>query len=192
MRFKNWLEGIRSTASLPVDQRLESGWAAEDVVIAVLNRFIGPTVKASRDDDRGNSKLDAVVSVEGEDVKVQIKTRESGDDILVEWYKSYPNVLGRDRITKAQAYAVMDSARQWVFICDAAAVKKVCEQLEKEWEAAGMESIYRSPKGHEVKIQSSYDREGEKMMIYLKPKILAFEHPYPGIFPKIGIPKDLK
>mgnify|MGYP001480223358 CR=1 FL=1 len=90
MSFKAFLAEVElraSSADLPVQQRLQMGWGAEDFVISVLERFIGPVQKSSSEQDTGRAKLDAIITAsrigQGK-VLAQIKARESGDDILVE------------------------------------------------------------------------------------------------------------
>lgn len=199
MSFKAFLAQIEealatSSADLPVDQRLQFGWGAEDFVISVLERFIGPVQKSSSAQDRGRDKLDAIIDAsrigQGK-VLAQIKARESGEDILVEWYKDYPRLEGRDKIGTAQLYVTMSPNRDRIYLISAAALKAECARLFKLWLENSKPQTYRDTSG-EVKAQPSRDIYGAtKIMMYLKPGPLRSKG-LPGWPTMIQVPSDMR
>ena len=180
----------RVTADLPVDQRLKQGWAAEDFVITILEAFVGPVQKSAEWEDKGRSKLDGHLTgtkIGQGTVSIQIKCREAGSDILVEWYKAYPHVEGRDRISAAEMYVTMDPARTRLYLLSAAGVKSECEKLFQSWKADGEKPVFRNSVG-EMRLQESRDQHGEyKVMAYLRPDALT-AHALPGWPVMIRVP----
>jgi hypothetical protein len=198
MSFKDFLAEVEVTAGLPVDQRLQAGWAAEDFVIAVLERMIGPVQKSNSYEDK-TSKQDAFI--DGRKfglgtITAQIKARESGDDIIVEWYNDYPRGEGRDKIGlsrgQTQLYVTMDSNRERIYLISAKEVEKECNRLFHLWEKNGKQQTYRDAAG-EVKSLASRDVWGaKKIMIFLKTAPLRGKSGLPGLPTALKVPDDMK
>lgn len=187
--FRKFIEAV--TANLPIDQRLTVGWGAEDFIISVLENSKFTVTKSTEREDRGKQKLDAYVSFNNQTIPAQIKARESGNDILVEWYKDYERkVDGRDKIGKAKLYITMDAERNNLFLISTDAIKTACQQMFNSWEASGKQT-FTAPNG-QVRLQPSRDiSDANKVMIYLKPETFRMKG-LPGWPSVIKIPASMK
>jgi hypothetical protein len=175
MRFREFIEAT-VTADMPIQQRLAAGWSAEKKVIDAFNRMIGPTTTSSEYADKGDSKIDAIVDVKGKSYLMQIKSRESGDDILVEWYRDYPTVIGRDQKTRADWYAVLSSNGTQIMVVDTQEVKEACKRMVDVWEKSNHQQT-QFPEG-EISLQASRDRPGAyKLIVFLNKKQFRMKVP---------------
>ena len=129
--------------NLSRDERLMHGWKAEDEIIAVLQKMVGPFRRpkggqVSFADTQ--EKIDGYLTFPtGKELSVQIKTRQSGGDILVEVWKDYERgAEGRDMKSKAAVYVVRDLSGRLIMV-RTEHVKSKVYQLIEEWDAVGTE-----------------------------------------------------
>lgn len=167
---------IRPNSSrLDVSQRLAIGWKAEEFVVSVIRKMLGPVQVSSEAEDRGAMKIDARITnqMNGQTLTAQIKSRESRDDIPVEWFRVYPHVPGRDQVGQAQLYVTMNPDRSMIYMISSAAIKDACKKLVSEWQQNFMRGkfqySYETSQGKVVLLPSRDVPGAEKLMVYLKP-----------------------
>jgi len=138
---------VVNSKHLAVDDRLKAGWAAEDEIIATLERFLGQGCFTPTGHSTGADKYDKIDGYlkypSGRRFAVQIKGREggkgaqAGKDIIVEVLKDFDrNVIGRDMKGSAQLY-ICRTIDGKIIIADADKVKGVARKLMDEWENQG-------------------------------------------------------
>jgi len=91
------------------DSRIADGKAVEKKIISAL-RSNGIKVEDPTAHEDMHDKIDGwFVYKDGTRHSVQIKFRESGDDILFEIIKNWDaNIIGRDLVSKAEYYLIVD------------------------------------------------------------------------------------
>lgn len=186
MTFKEFLEATSgpynlgsptSHRNMGIDDRLKHGWAKEDYILGVLGNFFGHENvqrpqggQSSTADTR--DKIDGYVKFpSGNTLAIQIKSRESGDDILVEVYKDYERkVAGRDMVTKAQVYVVLDPSGTNIYLIPVEKIKTVVNQMVKQWEQQQKlgKNVLDTPSGT-IRLQRGDIMGAMKLMAYLKP-----------------------
>ena len=116
INFITWIqEGVCG------DKKLEIGLQRESVIVDILNKTLGPTIQADQNMDM-NDKVDAIGTYNGRKYLIQIKAKNTGTDMIMEWYRDYPSRPGKDQVTKANIYAFVNKQRDWIYLLD---VKKV-------------------------------------------------------------------
>jgi hypothetical protein len=205
LRFKHFLEALgwsfgretkpsSKSRGLPLAQTLSIGWAAEDFVISVIERLIGPVVKSSEREDRGAAKVDAHITNRhtGQTVTAQIKARESGDDILVKWFRDYPRVPGDGQSGAAELYVTMNSDRSRIYLLSAAAVKAECQRLVAEWQKKG-QAFYVGDTGEvRTKQEEVGGRPVLSVTVFLRPDAVRMKAGLPGWPNSLAVPQAMR
>lgn len=181
--FKEFLEmtggflgSPTSHRNMGIDDRLKHGWAKEDQIIGLLGSFFGPeNVQRPQGGQAGTAdkydKIDGYVKFPtGKTLAIQIKSRESGSDILVEVYKDYERkVAGRDMVTKAQIYVVLDPSGTNIYLIPVEKIKAAVSQMVKQWEQQQKgQGVLETPSGA-IRLQRGDIPGAMKLMAYLKP-----------------------
>lgn len=127
--------------NLSRDERLQHGWQAEDEIISVLERMVGSFRRPKGGQISfadTQEKIDGYLTFpNGRELSVQIKTRQSGGDILVEVWKDFEkNVEGRDMKSKAAIYIVRDLSGRLIMV-NTSQVKNAVYRLIEEWDRSG-------------------------------------------------------
>jgi hypothetical protein len=113
MRFSEWLDeayGQNNNRFQNYNARVDYGKGVEDEIFQHL-RTNGMNLSKPRANQDKFDKIDAWWNQGKHSHPVQIKYRDTGDDILFEVYKDYQRkVPGRDMISRAKYYAVRNQA----------------------------------------------------------------------------------
>jgi hypothetical protein len=142
MRFSKWLE--EAEQQLAPDTRFQSygarvaqGKGVEDQIYQHLSQNGMRLFKPKPEEDM-HSKIDAWWSQpDGAAKGIQIKYRDTGDDVLFEVWKDYKNrIPGRDMVSKAEYYAVKDRAGQ-IRLFKTAEAKMIVNMMMKRVEQVG-------------------------------------------------------
>lgn len=204
MRFKEYVEGAAPSVRFqPESERLQYGWGRENYVIKALERIVGTVQKAPEAKDRYGPKIDAYLTsgLSGRTASVQIKARQSGDDILFELWKDFGRKEGRDVRTGAEIYAVLDRSGSTIYLVDSSAVKQTAKQLYEKWRASADEQpkspgwplgqSFTGPEG-EIHFQQGDGPYEVKAIAYLKPTQFLRLPPPAGFPNRVKIPPDMK
>ncbi len=102
----------RALNTLPMSQRVQRGKKMEERIIDAM-RAAGISVQLATAQEDQYQKIDGWLDGKG----LQIKYRETGDDILFEVYKDWlKGIEGRDLIGQADLYACVNRAGQGVIV----------------------------------------------------------------------------
>lgn len=154
------------------DNRIAAGRAVEKSIVNQLrqkgHRFDPPTVQQDKED-----KIDGIyVSKNGQRYTVQIKFRETGDDIIFEIVKNWDQgTMGRDLKSKADLYLVADRTgltRLFYTKPIKEKAKEILAMVDNE-----PDKDRWAGNGWEAKIQQDRATKETKLMAYFDPK--AFE-----------------
>jgi hypothetical protein len=160
--------------------RVEGGRKVEQFVIDKLIKSGFNTTKASDSDDM-IKKVDVWLKTKGEKVGIQIKFRETGNDILFEVFDTFydfhdgRNKKGRDMIGEAKKYAVLINNK--IVIVDKQEAKDVIEEMVQEarcngWSKKGETStLFYDDRGFELQLKMTRDHaDGRRKMVAFIPK----------------------
>lgn len=158
-------------ADLPQDERITRGREKESAIISALKNFGADIVPATSRSEDVHDKIDAWWKSKKSDsvYSVQIKFRESGDDIIFEIIRDIDrNVPGRDMKGDVDLYLVVDRRN----------ILRVFQAKELKRKAADLYRIFQTTKkdhvvgnGWEYRVQ--YDRRdgNKKLVAYFEPKV---------------------
>lgn len=194
MNFNEWLNldearwrsvggafGNQRTANAPnrlhnqfqgIDQRVNYGKGIEKQIydsLVACGLKLRPAT--TRDDKYG--KIDGWWSNGGQEYPIQIKYRDTGDDILFEVLKDYQRgIPGRDMSGSAVYYAVLNRAGGHIVMVEVAEAKKIIEALMAAAQQSGFDERgnYRMRVGggvSELKIRRDPQSGQSKLMAYL-------------------------
>ncbi len=150
-------------------ERIREGKVKEKLILDTL-RQQGMVIEDATADEDKNDKIDGWIVEDGKRYALQVKFRETGDDILFEVVKDLDkNIPGRDAISKAHYYLVVDrygTARLFL----TAPIKKLAQQMlpiakglfgtrKTEWRGIGWE----------LKITVDRAHGNTKLMAYFNP-----------------------
>jgi hypothetical protein len=165
-----------------IQDRVKAGRSIEKQVLEVIEKIVvksgyvvtPPTIRQDKHD-----KIDGVISRDGISHSIQIKFRQTGEDILVEVIRpfTYEKVKakvfdGRDMIGKADWYAVLHHSGRKIYWINASVLKRFIEKaidnFAKELEN-GIKLDHRED-GIELKIVND-PRDGiMKLMAFVTPE----------------------
>lgn len=192
------------TRYLDARTRVQHGRNRERQIADALKTQAGLKLTDATDNEDKTHKIDRWLVCEGKRQAVQIKYRESGDDLLFEVFDRWEdwnhpgNKTGRDMVGKAELYAVLRSDRQTVNIVQVNKAKKIIETMifvaqNYGWtEQSGFTKILKYRKNGvtvELKVQRDPGDGRQKMVAYIPAKALEDEQ---LITYKVKLPKEWK
>jgi len=126
-----------SVRDKPMHERLAYGKAAEKEIIQHIEKMVGPFKWAEEFADCVE-KIDGWLQFpNGTELSVQIKSRQTGDDIAVEVWRDFETETeGRDMKTKADIYIVRSRCGK-IFLIYSRDIKDKVFALIEEWDASG-------------------------------------------------------
>jgi len=149
--------------------RIAAGKATEKVILDALRKQ-GVVIEDATPEEDSDDKIDGWIVKDGIRYALQVKFRETGDDILFEVVKDLEkNIPGRDSVSKAHYYLVVDRAgTARLFLI--APIKKLALQL-----LTIVQGLWRTGKtrwkgiGWELKITIDRANGHTKLMAYFNP-----------------------
>lgn len=156
--------------------RLASGKAVEKEILNVL-RKAGITIEEPAVNEDMVDKIDGWMTWKGKRVSVQVKFREGGDDVIFEIIKDIDqNIPGRDMVSKADYYLVMDTMniiRLFAVEQIKTMAKLVRDHVLGELHYTPSRTDWGSRTACNVKITVDKCHGNRKMMAYFNPKMLT-------------------
>lgn len=125
-------------------------------------------------------KIDGWWNRGGKEVPIQIKYRDTGDDILFEVMKDYNrNIPGRDMVGKAVYYAVLARTGGQIVVVEVAEAKQHIEDAVAAAQQEGFDERgnYRTRSGVMLRIRRDPQSGQEKLMAYIPVSILRNVRP---------------
>jgi hypothetical protein len=157
--------------------RVNAGKNKESKIISQLKKF-GVDIEEPTPEEDMYDKIDGWINQNGKRTSVQIKFRESGDDILFEIMKDFDKGReGRDLIGKSELYLVVNRAGLGRLLLTSE-IKKLAKQFVK----AVPQAIQQNPeknswKGEGWEVKLTYDRAtGQRKLIgFFSPNIFSIQ-----------------
>ncbi len=150
-------------------QRVQEGKVKEKIILDTL-RKAGIVIEDATAGEDMDDKIDGWIVKDGQRYALQVKFRETGDDILFEVVKDLDkNIPGRDSVSKAHYYLVVDrygTARLFL----TAPIKKLAQQM-----IPIAKGLYHTGKtdwkgiGWELKVTHDRAHGNTKLMAYFNP-----------------------
>jgi len=161
------------------NQRIAAGKVKEKAIVDQLRKY-GIKIDDPTAQEDMYDKIDGwIYDKTGAKKSVQIKFRESGDDIIFEIVKDLDqNRPGRDMISKAELYLVVDRSGSGKLISTDAVKKKASELLkvvQSDLQKVPNKTQW-SGVGWEVKITQDRAHGQNKLMGYFNPKMFSIIH----------------
>jgi len=156
--------------------RIKTGKKIEHQIIAAL-RDRGMNIDSPSPHEDMRDKIDGwMIDPTGVRHSVQIKYRESGDDIIFEIIKDIQkNIFGRDIESKAQFYIVVDrqgTGRMYSTILIKSWARKMLAMVQKSYSVNPAQTEWKGNQGHhlwELKITLDRAHGQRKLMAYMSP-----------------------
>lgn len=173
--------------------RVQHGRLREHQIASALVQQAGLVVEEASDDDDKTRKIDRWLVRGGVRYGLQIKYRETGDDLLFEVYDRFNgwdapgNKVGRDVVGGAEFYAVLKSDRQSVVVIPTSRAKSIIRKMELAARQTGWSSntLYGSTFRYflnggkvELKVQRDPGDGRSKMVAYIPSRVFEGE---PGV-----------
>ena len=168
--------------------RVAHGRNRESQIANALNTQCGLNLTDATDADDKIHKIDRWLNRNGQRIPLQIKYRETGDDLLFEVFDTFDgwdaptNKVGRDMKGNARLYAVLRSDCRTVNIIEVQNAKKIIDTLlmlakQMGWsESDGMFHTFRfrvNGQTAELKVQRDPGDGRSKMIAYIPSAALA-------------------
>lgn len=155
--------------------RVEAGKAVEKEILDVLRKAGMEIAEPTADEDM-KDKIDGWMVWLGERVPIQVKFREGGDDVIFEIIKDVDkNVPGRDMVSKAVLYVVMDTANM-IRLFAVEEIKRMAvlvrDHVLGELRQFPNKTNWGSHTACNVKITVDKRHGNRKMMAYFNPTML--------------------
>jgi hypothetical protein len=185
--------------------RVNHGKSRERQIAMALRQQAGLVLKEATEDQDKTDKIDRWLVHGGREYALQIKYRETGDDVLFEvfyrWedWNSPANKPGRDMQGSAELYACLKSDQSTVVIFKIDAAKDIIRQAvdlaqNHGWthETAFSKSFRWNIHGHrvEIKVQKDPSDGRTKMMAYIPSGL--FEAAEQAAVYRVSMPKNWK
>lgn len=186
--------------TLDTRDRIAVGRRREHQIMEVLKRQCGLSLMAATDAQDQEQKVDCWLNQDGQKVPVQIKYRESGEDLLVEVFDLWHdwdhkgNKVGRDMVGKAQKYAVLSKNAKTITMTQTATIKElVCKMLTAAQNHGWTENkgpqcktlrYHANGQKCELKVQRDPRSGNTKMMAYIPAKALLGAEQFQVTMPK--------
>ena len=161
--------------------RVDYGKKVEKCIIEQL-RFIGHTIIDSTEDEDKYDKIDGYIMIQQQINPLQIKYRQTGDDILFEVsfmdHASQTMVWdGRDMIGKSSVYACLSNDGLVIWLCHTFQIKAKADALAKQLLTLYLKYNQTSLIDEKGEIKITQDRESgrRKMLFFAKPSMFSFD-----------------
>jgi hypothetical protein len=155
--------------------RVEAGKTVEKEILDVL-RKAGVVIEEPTANEDMEDKIDGWIIRDGKRVSVQVKFREGGDDVIFEIVKDLDKgIPGRDMVSKAELYVVMDTLnviRLFAVEQIKTMAKLVRDHVLGELRISPNRTEWGSKTACNVKITIDKRHGNRKMMAYFNPKML--------------------
>ena len=154
------------------DQRVEYGKSIEKQIFDSLVRC-GLKLRQPSNQEDMYDKIDGWWETPDGAKPIQIKYRDTGDDILFEVMKDYRlGVAGRDMIGKAEFYAVLNRGGKIVLVSVAEA-KQLIEEMRSKAEQEGFDDRGNYKMGDAIlRVRPDPRSQQEKLMAYIPVSML--------------------
>lgn len=193
--------------TLDNQQRIRNGLRREKQIADALKSQHGLNLVEPTADEDGTRKIDRWLVEGNKRTAVQIKYRESGDDIAVEvfdrWYGwDHPqNKIGWDVQGDSKFYAVLRADRETVVLANADVLKKIVQEMVSAAKLIGWTVDHGPASGKtlryfkagskiELKVQTDPYNGRMKMMAYIPANVLEAENQAKTY--KVHLPKRWK
>jgi hypothetical protein len=183
---------LAATRFLDNRSRVERGRHREEQLIEALRKQHSLALKPPTEAQDKEQKIDCFLEADGKKIAVQIKYRETGDDVLVEVYDRWlgwdnqNNKAGRDMIGKAERYVVLRQDRKSVVMTETAIIKQLVYRMVNSAKANGWTEDkgeqqktlrYHLPGGKcELKVQRDPHDGRTKMMAYIPATVFTMQY----------------
>lgn len=168
-------------------ERVTIGRRRESQIVEALKRQHSLAIKPANECQDKQQKIDCLIEMDGKQVPVQVKYRESGDDVLVEVFDRWNgwdgigNKIGRDMQGKAEMYAVLTKDAKTVVMAPTAVIKDLVNGMVKAAQDHGWtvdlgvrKTLRYTIAGEQcqLKVQSDPADGRSKMVAYIPAKVL--------------------
>lgn len=155
-----------------INQRVEYGKGIEKQIFDSLTTC-GMKLRPASDKEDMFDKIDGWWMTKSGEFPIQIKYRDTGDDILFEVMKDYrAGIAGRDMIGKAKFYAVLNRTGK-IFIVSVAEAKSIIETMRANAEKDGFDPNGNYRMGAAMLRLRPDPKSGqEKLMAYIPTNML--------------------
>ena len=156
-----------------IDQRVQYGKSIEKQIFDSLVRCGMKLREPSNDEDKYD-KIDGWWETPSGEKPIQIKYRDTGDDILFEVMKDNKRgVPGRDMIGKAEFYAVLSRVGGKIVLVSVAEAKKLIAQMQSRAEEEGFDQRGNFRMGGAIlRIRPDPRSQQDKLMAYIPVSML--------------------
>jgi len=121
-----------------MNKRVNFGKDIEAKIIQAISENTGWKIDPASKSEDMHDKIDGWVHFQGQKLPIQVKYRDSGDDILLEVYNSERSGGdGRDMVGRAALYACMNKAGDTIRVRDASQLKMVAKNLKTQLMESG-------------------------------------------------------
>lgn len=184
--------------------RVRHGRRREGQIADALRDQVGLSLQEPSEYEDKQRKIDRWLVQDGKRTAVQIKYRETGDDLLVEVFDKWGgwdhpiNKVGRDMIGDARLYAVLRQDRQTVVMVATATLKKIVADMlamamQFGWTVDNgpqSKTLRYSKSGGRCELKVQRDpRDGRtKMVAYIPASVLEMENQAQTY--KVRLPKN--
>ncbi len=179
------------TRFLNATERVQHGKNREAQIATALIQQAGLTLEDASEREDRTLKIDRWLVQDGKRTAVQIKYRETGDDLLFEVFDRWDgwfgrgNKVGRDMVGNSKLYAVLRQDRKTVVMTEVATAKKIIQDMQNAARVIGWtedkgeqsKTLRYTKNGGvcELKVQRD-PRDGRtKMMAYIPTAVLQAE-----------------
>lgn len=172
--------------TLERNEQVKAGIEREKHITNALQSQYGLIFQQATEVEDKERKIDRWLIEGSKRTPVQIKYRESGDDLLVEvyskWYGwgSEYNKIGRDMIGSAQLYLVLRKDKRTVVIVDSNVLKKIVNEMLEVAEGLKWENkVFNHFKvSGQVQLRVQHDPyDGRmKMVAYVPANVVIADH----------------
>ena len=122
-------------------ERVAIGTGIEQQIVECLNRNYGYRLEKSSFEEDTEQKID-FIERGTRTIKAQIKSRESGSDLLYDLYEPWrgsieESDIGRDQKSNFDIYICLSKDKQWIRIALGKAMKNIINTAHEEWLTQG-------------------------------------------------------
>jgi hypothetical protein len=156
-----------------IDQRVEYGKSIEKQIFDSLVQC-GMKLREPSSQEDMYDKIDGWWETPSGEKPIQIKYRDTGDDILFEVMKDYRRgIPGRDMVGKAEFYAVLSRVGGKIVLVSVAEAKKLIEEMKTRAEDEGFDQRgnYRMG-GAILRVRPDPRSQQDKLMAYIPVSML--------------------
>lgn len=181
---------MNETRFLEAHVRMKHGKEREGQIANALKQQVGLNIIEASDDDDKARKVDRWLDRNGKQIALQIKYRETGEDLLFEVYDrwfdwdDHRNKVGRDMLGDAQLYAVLKTDKQTVVMVPTDYAKTIIREMIEIVQQHGWTVENHISKtfrffqhGHKIELKAQKDpRDGrQKMVAYIPAAVFESE-----------------